>query len=155
MELWCKNKKVVVYFNQIPDVSIRYPIPINMSQEVIKSTKKKPFVNNKELQVVLKDIKKAKMYNFIIEENYFFDGASIPRFFWRVIGSNTDNFFLIPAMIHDKVCENHCFVDNDKKFSTEVFNCLLEANGVNPCKRFLMKHSVNFYQNFCGWRKNG
>ena len=86
---------------------------------------------------MLKDKKKDISYQFMIEENYPFDGASIPKLFWRVIGSNTDNTFLIPAMIHDKLCENHEWIDNDKNFSTEVFNCLLEANKVNPLKRYL------------------
>lgn len=154
MRLWCENKKVAVYFDIIPDVDIRYPIPELMSDEQLKDIKKKPFMNHKELTVQLVDKKKDITYTFIIEENYPFDGASIPTFFWRLIGSNTDNTFLIPAMVHDKLCENHSWIENDKNFSTEVFNCLLEGNRVCPLKRFFMKHSVNFYQNFCNWRKD-
>ena len=82
---------------------------------------------------------------------YCYDDASIPRAFWRIIGSNTDNTFLIAALVHDVLCENHKFIDCDKNFSTEVFNALLEASSVCAIKRCLMKHSVNFYQNFCKW----
>jgi hypothetical protein len=152
MQLWCKNKKVEVWFSSTPDVDILYPIP-NMSDEDFKKIRKKPFINKETVWVMLKDKKKDISYQFMIEENYPFDGASIPKLFWRVIGSNTDNTFLIPAMIHDKLCENHEWIDNDKNFSTEVFNCLLEANKVNPLKRYFMKHSVNIFQCFCGWNK--
>ena len=86
-----------------------------------------------------------------IPKGYCYDGASIPRLFWRVIGSNTDNRFLIPALVHDVLCENHNYVDNDRNFSTEVFNALLEASEVNAFKRFCMKKSVNCYQRFCKW----
>ena len=151
--LWCSNKKVAVYFDKVPDVDIRYVIPFLMEDEDFDEIEEKPFINNEELEVIIEDMEDGTTYRFIIEEGYPFDGASIPRFFWRLIGSNTDNTFLIPAMIHDKLCENHSWINYDKQLSTEVFNCMLEANRVNKFKRWMMKHSVNFYQNFCGWRK--
>jgi hypothetical protein len=152
--LWCSNDKVEIYFDIVPDVDIRYPVPCFFDdEEDYEELKKKPFINNEDLDVTIRDLEDGTTYNFIIEEGYPFDGASIPRFFWRLIGSNTDNTFLIPAMIHDKLCENHSWINYNKPLSTEVFNCMLEANKVNKFKRWMMKHSVNFYQNFCGWRK--
>ena len=152
--LWCSNKKVAVYFDKVPDVDIRYPLPcFFFDEDEYEEITEKPFINNEELEVIIEDMEDGTTYHFIIEEGYPFDGASIPRFFWRLIGSNTDNTFLIPAMIHDKLCENHSWINHDKQLSTEVFNCMLEANRVNKFKRWMMKHSVNFYQNFCGWRK--
>lgn len=153
MYQWCKNKKVAIYFDKIPDVDELYPLPPFMNEREMEEIKKKPFKNKQPLTVKIEDLKDGSIYAFTIEEGYPFDGASIPRFFWRFIGSNTDNSFLIPAMVHDKLCENHHYIDNNKQLSTEVFNCMLEANKVNPFKRFFMKHSVNFYQNFCGWSK--
>ena len=132
------NKKVGIYFSENPHISIRYYIP-SMTEEERKSIERYPFINKKNLQVRLVDYKKDKTYNFEIPKGYCYDGASIPRLFWRIIGSNTDNRFLIPALIHDILCENHSFIDNDRKFSTEVFNALLEASDVNAFKRFLMK----------------
>ena len=96
---------------------------------------------------------KKIIYNFSIPKGYCYDGASIPRLFWRVIGSNTDNRFLIPALVHDVLCEHHEYVDNDRKFSSNVFNALLEASEVCPMKRFFMKNSVDVFQKlFCKWR---
>ena len=123
-----------------------------MTEDERKSIEKYPFINKKNLQVRLVDYKKDKTYNFEIPKGYCYDGASIPRLFWRIIGSNTDNRFLIPALIHDILCENHSFIDNDRKFSTEVFNALLEASEVNAFKRFLMKNSVDCFQKTQKWR---
>ena len=103
------------------------------------------------LKVKLFDKRKTKIYKFEIPKYYCFDGASVPRFFWRVIGPKTDNKFLIPAFIHDVLCENHHYVDNDRKFSTIVFDALLEVSEVYPLKRFFMRNSVDFYQRFCKW----
>ena len=128
------NNRVGIFFSENPHISIRYYIP-SMTEDERKSIEKYPFINKKNLQVRLVDYKKDKTYNFEIPKGYCYDGASIPRLFWRIIGSNTDNRFLIPALIHDILCENHSFIENDRKFSTEVFNALLEASEVNACKR--------------------
>ena len=145
------NNRVGIFFSENPHISIRYYIP-SMTEDERRSIEKYPFINKKNLQVRLVDYKKDKTYNFEIPKGYCYDGASIPRLFWRIIGSNTDNRFLIPALIHDISCENHSFIENDRKFSTEVFNALLEASEVNAFKRFLMKNSVDCFQKTQKWR---
>ncbi len=150
MKEWYSNSEAGIFFDDIPHVCVRYYIP-SMSLDEKKSIEKYPFINKKTLKVRLADYSNNKTYNFEIPKGYCYDGATIPRVFWRVIGSNTDNRFLIPALIHDVLCENHSYVDNDRHFSTEVFNALLEAGRVNAFKRFLMKHSVDFFQRFCSW----
>ena len=147
---WYSNKYASIFFDDVPRIAIRYILP-STSTELKKSIKKYPFINKKLLKVKLKDNKKDKEYFFEIPKYYCFDGASVPRFFWRVIGANTDNKFLIAALIHDVLCENHHYIDNDRRFSSQVFNALLEASEVNPLKRFCMKNSVDFYQRFCSW----
>ena len=149
---WYSNKKVGIYFDEIPKVGMRYSVP-SMTKEEKRGIEKYPFICKKELQVELKDYVKNKTYKFSVPKGYCYDGASIPRFFWRVIGSNTDNKFLIAALVHDILCENHDYVNNDCCFSTEVFNALLEAAGVFGPKRYFMKHSVGFFQTiFCKWK---
>lgn len=149
---WYSNKHVGIFFDNIPHVCIRYILPSNTEEER-KSIKKYPFINKTNLQVLLVDYRKNKKYYFTVPKGYCYDGASIPRLFWRVIGSNTDNRFLVPALIHDVLCEHHEYVDNDRKFSSLVFNALLEASEVFPLKRFFMKNSVDVFQMFfCGWK---
>ena len=148
MLCWYSNKKVGIYFDDIPKVSIRYYIP-SMTVDEKKSIEKYPFICKRDLHVLLKDLKNQFEYIFCIPKGYCYDGASIPRFFWRIIGSNTDNSFLIPALVHDVLCEHHEYVNYDKGFSTDVFNALMECSGINSFKRFFMKNSVAFYQTIC------
>ncbi len=147
---WFEDKELGIFFDDYPRVKMRYALP-SMTALEKNSIAKYPFENKKELKVALFDNIKMKKYEFTIRKNYCWDGASIPRIFWRLIGSKTDSKFLIPSMVHDVLCENHSYVDNDREFSGAVFDALLQVSGVSKFNRFLMKNSVNFYQRFCGW----
>lgn len=149
---WFEDKEIGVFFDDYPRVKMRYALP-SMTTLEKNAIAKYPFENKRELKVSLFDNKKYKKYEFTIRKNYCWDGASIPRMFWRLIGAKTDSKFLIPSLIHDVLCENHSYIDNDREFSTKVFNALLIVSGVNKFNRFLMKNSVNFYQLFCKWGK--
>lgn len=150
--LWYEDEELSIEFGGIPHVCVRYVLPSSTPIE-IESIKKYPFINKTDLKVALLDHVKEDVYYFVIPKGYCYDGASIPRFFWRIIGSNTDNSFLIPALIHDVLCENHHYINNDREFSSKVFNALLEVAEVPAFKRFLMKNSVDFFQRFCGWEE--
>lgn len=150
--MWYQDDELAIGFSSNPHVCIRYVLPSSTPDEV-KSIKKYPFINKSNLKVTLFDHEKEEVYSFDIPKGYCFDGASIPKFFWRVIGSNTDNSFLIPALIHDVLCENHHYVNNDREFSSKVFNALLDVAEVPAFKRFLMKNSVDLFQRFQGWGK--
>lgn len=148
---WAENDKAIVYFDEAPHVSIRYILPSDTKEEV-KSKKKYPFTNKKTLTVRLTDKIKDRTYQFDIPKGRNFDGASIPRFFWRIIGPNTDNSFLIAALVHDELCLRKELVMNDREFSTEVFNVLLQESKVCKLKRKIMCSAINFYQkHFCDW----
>lgn len=148
---WYADDKLGIFFDDTPCVAIRYATP-SMSEQEIKSVKKYPFINKRKLTVKLIDNIKDHTYQFEIPKGYCFDGASIPRFFQRIIGAPTDNEFLIAALVHDVLCENHQYIMNDRAFSTLVFDSLLKISEVSRLKRFLMKHSVDIFQKlFCDW----
>jgi hypothetical protein len=147
---WFDDDELSIEFSEIPHVCIRYILPSATEQEK-QSIKKYPFINKRTLGVKLYDKEKEELYDFKILKNYCYDGASIPKFFHRVIGANTDNKFLIAALVHDVLCENHNYVNNDRAFSSKVFNALLEVSDVNPFKRWLMKNSVDLFQRFQNW----
>ena len=148
MFCWYLNKKAGIYFDKLPLVAVRYYIP-SMSNGEKQSVRKYPFICKNELEVCLKDFRKNKQYKFHIPKGYCYDGASVPRLFWRIIGPNTDNSFLIPALIHDILCEHHNYINNDRSFSTNVFNALLEGSKISSLKRFFMKNTVACYQTIC------
>ena len=56
-------------------------------------------------------------------------------------------------MIHDKLCENHDFIGNDRYLSSLIFERLLRVAGVNKLKRRVMFLAVDNFQRFCGWNK--
>lgn len=151
---WYGDEEIGIFFDILPKVGVRYFLP-TMTKTERESVERYPFINKKELKVALLDRKKSKKYTFTIQKGYCWDGASIPRIFWRLIGSKTDNKFLIPSLIHDVLCENHSYVNNDRYFADKVFERLLRVSEVSAFNRWLMFHSVDNYQKFCEWGKNG
>ena len=147
---WFEDDELSIEFSENPHVCIRYILPSATELEK-QSIKKYPFINKRTLDVRLYDKEKEELYEFTIPKGYCYDGASVPRFFHRVIGANTDNKFLIAALVHDVLCENHNYINNDRSFLSKVFNALLEVSDVNPLKRWLMKNSVDLFQRFCDW----
>lgn len=149
---WYQDGNIGIFFDKQPVVKMRYALP-SMTTLEKNSINKFPFENKAELKVALFDARKFKKYEFTIRKNYCWDGATIPRVFWRLIGSKTEPEFLIPSMIHDVLCENHSYVNNDRYFADKVFERLLYVAGVPAFKRWLMFHSVDNFQKFCGWEK--
>ena len=125
---WYNDNILKIEFNKIPCVGVRYALP-TMTDVEKKSIAKYPFINKKELRVKITYYTEECV--FIIPKDYCFDGASIPRLFWRVIGAKTDNTFLIAAMIHDWMCEHHNVVDNNRYLADKVFEKLLYLVGTN------------------------
>ena len=150
MITWYSDEEIGILFDKLPNVTIRYITPFTTKEEK-KEITQKPFINLTELKVILQDKINQEVYEFLIPKEYCWDGASIPRVFWRLIGSKSDNRFLIPSMIHDVLCENHDYIDNDRYFSTCVFERLLYVSKVNPLARWTIKHSVDNFQKFCDW----
>lgn len=149
MITWYSDDEIAILFDKVPNVTMRYVTPFTTEEEK-KEINKKPFINLSELKVIIKDEIEQEAYEFIIEKDYTWNGANIPRIFWRLMGSMTDNRFLIPSMIHDKLCENHDLINDNRYLSTIIFERLLYVSKVNPFSRWLMKHSVDNYQKICG-----
>ena len=148
---WYEDKTMFIEFNKIPQVGISYPSPL-LSDEENKKIKEKPFYNKDDINVCI--CYEGKVYKFEIKGGYRWDGASIPRFCWRIIGSNTQPEFILPSLLHDVLCENHDYIDNNRYLSTLVLERMLKAAGVGKARRWAMKHSVDNFQKFCGWGKN-
>ena len=56
-------------------------------------------------------------------------------------------------MVHDKLCECHFLIDNDRELSSLIFKELLLACGVGRVRANTMHFAVNQFQKFCGWGK--
>lgn len=97
---------------------------------------------------------KNEQYVILIPKGYDWDGASIPFGFRWLIGAKGSPEFLIPSMVHDKMCENHQFINNNRYLSSLIFRELLLAYGVSKFKANVMFNAVdNFQKMFGGWNK--
>lgn len=148
--VWYDGDECQIKFSCMPATTEMFPCP-NFPEDLNKNIVKQPFLNLKRLDVTLIDYNKCKTYKFVIPKDYTWDGASVPILFWRIIGSKTDPRFQIPSLIHDVLCENHKYVDNDRYFADRVFERLLYVAGVPAFKRWMMFHSVDNFQKFCKW----
>lgn len=146
--IWYEDEKLKIEFDKIPDVGISYPMPF-YGKKKNKTICEHPFINKRLLNVRI--MWENECFEFNVIENYCWDGASIPKFFWRIIGSNTEPEFLIASMLHDVLCENHHYVNGNRYLSTIVLERCLKVAGVGPVRRWAMKHSVDNWQKFCKW----
>lgn len=150
--LWYKDDEIEIDFNIIPCTTMLFPLP-SMSKQEKKEITDKPFLNKKPLFVTILDKRKTEQieYSFWIDKGFRFNGADIPRIFWRLIGSMTEPEFQIPALIHDYSCSNKDCLKNDRLLSSKVFRGLLLASGVSKFKADVMTFCVDGYQHFCHW----
>ncbi len=146
------DEELEILFSDNPHIDFRYPCPGDTkAQQKDKLTK--PFMNMNELTV--KIIRKIKhkgtyTYSFTVPQYYTWDGASIPRLFWRLIGPKTEPKFMIASMIHDVLCENHQYINNNRYISTIILEKLCKQAGTGPIRRWAIKHSVDNYQKIIG-----
>lgn len=148
---WYESEELAIFLDKMPIVLERYVTPFSTDEE-IEDVKKLPFICSNGVRVAIFDHLETEIYKFTIPNNYKWDGASIPKFFHRLIGANTDNNFLIGSMIHDFICENKKAIKYDKSLSTNILNACLITAKVNSIKRFLIKNSVALWQTLvCDW----
>lgn len=147
------DKELEIYFSETPHIDVRYLLPWQDKKEQ-ENIIKFPFENKKEFKVYIVDIETMEDYTLTVEKGYCWDGATIPRFLWSLIGSKTDNSFLIPSCIHDILCNNHDLVCGDRNLSSRVFKALLLASGVSKFKAQTMYLAVDNFQKLCGWNEN-
>lgn len=151
--VWQDDDKCRVGFSELPIVTNKEINVCAMNPEEVKDAEEKPLYLSNTVKVLLIDKKKSKTYVFKIKAGYDYDGASIARLLWRLIGSKECINFKIASLIHDVLCENKHYINNDRYFSTIVFERCLYVGNVEAWRRWSMKHSVDNWQKFQGWEK--
>ena len=156
---WYDDDKLTIFFNHKPNTHMLEPLP-SMTQAEKDLIEKYPFINCTALQVAIYDKKKPKMYKFTIPKLFRWDGATISRLVWWIIGSKTNPKYRTPSLCHDYMCLNKYIIDYRCEFSTQIFEALLSVAGVSKWRRKLMCFFINIYQRiFCDWglewEKNG
>lgn len=96
--------------------------------------------------ILLESVRIIVRGHFIfIEEGFVFDGASIPRIFWSIIGGNFQPEFLAPSLVHDYLCVTG---NVERKEADKIFRELLLMNDVPEFRAALMYRAVRVWSIF-------
>lgn len=157
-----KEKITDISFSEVPDVRIRI-IQKQDLDAVIENKKKYPFELHNSISVTITTTK--RVFSFNLYNGYVWNGADIPRFLWRLIGSRTDNDFLIASMLHDyllefktyimqQVLKNELSVKEYRRLTSLIFRHIIKEQGTNVIKANIMSYCVDVFQmfNFKGWK---
>ena len=161
-----KEQVLFIDFNKEPDVRIR--VINDTDTDATKKAKiKYPF----ELfcTVTVTVITNFREFSFDVYNGYTWNGADIPKIFWRIIGSRTSNEFLIASMLHDfllefkkyiinDVLENQITVSEYRRLTSLIFREKLKYQGVNTIKANIMSWAVDVFQHYGnrkGWKIEG
>lgn len=151
-----KEQVLDVIFSQTPDVKVRV-IKQDDEENIKKNKKKFPFELGSSLSVRI--VTNKRIFSFIIFKGYTWNGADIPRFFWRVIGARTDNDFLIASMLHDYLLEFKVYILNEilkkqisikeyRRLTSLIFRHVIKIQGTNTIKANVMAYFVDVFQMF-------
>jgi hypothetical protein len=151
-----------ICFNILPVVCIRV-IEDNDPDEIKKQKKKYPFELCNTVEVFV--ITTKRKFRFVIPKGYNWNGADIPRIFWRIIGSRTDNDFLIASMLHDYLLEFKVYMINEvfmkqitlqeyRRLTSLIFREKIKKQGTNVIKSNIMAWCVDVFQkiNYKEWK---
>ena len=95
-------------------------------------------------------------YKLVCPEGMWTDGASIPRFFWRLVGHPMTSSFVKAAVIHDagymnklewsyKEDDEWVLEDHTRKEVDELFLSLMKDLGVSWWRRTMMYRAVRWF----------
>ena len=143
-----------IFFSDIPKVCIRVINDFDF-EEIKKQKKEYPFELQNTIGVFV--ITNYRKFNFIIPNGYTWNGADIPRIFWRIAGARTDNDFLIASMLHDyllefkfyilnEVLKNQITISEYRRLTTLIFREKIKKQGTNVIKANVMGWFVDIFQ---------
>ena len=160
-----REKIKYVTFDVTPIVCVRV-IEANDTKEIKAEKQKYPFKLHNDVAVTV--ITNKRIFGFTIPKKYIWNGADIPRSFWRLVGSKTDNAFLTASMVHDYMLENKKYIHDEvlnkcisikeyRRLTSLIFREILKASGVNVFKANVMAWFVDIYQRIFsrGWKDCG
>ncbi len=140
--------EIKIKTDTVPFVCARTTLPAHTKEERAEISKK-PYLNKRNITFYIDA--GGEEYLLFFPEGYTWDGASIPFGFRWIIGSKGDPKFLIPSMVHDKMCECHYLINNNRNLSSRIFKELLIACGASKLKAQIMYLAVDNFQRTQNW----
>lgn len=151
-----KEQVISIQFNERADVRIRV-IEDTDTKETKQAKIKYPFELHNHVSVTV--VTSFRTFTFSIYNGYTWNGADIPKFFYRIIGSRTSNEFLIASMLHDyllefkkyimnEVLKNQITIDEYRRLTSLIFREKLKDQGTNTIKANIMAWAVDVFQKY-------
>ena len=107
-------------------------------------------IDNQRFILLEKETAFSLGYRITINKGFDFDGASIPKIFWSIIGSPFTGNYTTPATIHDGLYAGEVL---DRKVCDDIFLDLMKQYKVNYLRRYTMYLAVRL----CGckvWKEH-
>lgn len=160
-----KEKILSVKFNTAPLVRQRILNRSDKSTIVVdkngerttlwKDKENYPFKLDNSIIVTVDSTKRK--FSFKIPEKYVWDGSSIPRIFWTLIGSKEKLQFLTASLVHDYLLEHKHFVLEEvlkneldmkefRRLTSLIFREILKDCEVPTIKANIMSWTVQTWQ---------
>lgn len=101
-------------------------------------------LKNLDFLIIWKEKNEIHTFSFSLDEGFFWDGASIPKYFQFYIGKPLENKFALASLFHDKLVE----FDISHYIESKSFYLILISRKhykLNKTKIFLMYFSVYFW----------
>jgi hypothetical protein len=95
------------------------------------------YATAEDLRVELSEVPQVS-HSVLIPAGYTFDGASIPRWLWSLIGSPFEPELMLAACVHDWYCEHTSQHYESRAIGDSVFFMLLRKAGVPVWRRRIM-----------------
>ena len=110
------------------------------------NNREKPFILMNDVEY-LSNKYHGLNYRIFINKGYNWDGASIPRLFWRIVGSQYDPQIAPASMVHDWLCEHKDFIEkHGVQVSSDIFRDILILYKVPVWKAKTMATAVRMWQ---------
>ena len=99
-------------------------------------------IDNQKFILLEKETAFSLGYRITINKGFDFDGASIPKPLWSIIGSPFTGNYVRAALFHDGL---YACCTLDRKLSDEIFLDLMKEDGVGYFKRYSMYLAVRAF----------
>lgn len=132
----------------MPAIAVRAFLP-NDTKGARQEKRRKPYTLRNSVNFQIKY--KKNFYIIPFKEDYIWDGASIPFMFRPLIGKKGSLEFLLPSMVHDRMCEEPKYIKHNRNLSSKIFRALLISTGVGKFRANIMYHAVDNYQKLKSW----
>jgi hypothetical protein len=91
-------------------------------------------------------------YNYkeiTVPKGFIYDGASIPRFLWSIVGLRPDGLIRAAALVHDWLYQNSGKISKIKSFTRKesdvIFKMLMEEADISNYKCQLAYYAVRVF----------